>query len=515
MLVDDEPIVIQELKGLIKWENHGFEIVAEAGNGKKALELYQKFHPQVIFVDIRMPVMDGLEFCRKIHSENRSVKVILLTAYKDFDYARQAIQLGVSNYLLKYNMDEYTLLQELEKIKSDLADESKNEKALIQNKIIQYTQKGNQSFEQTEEDKHLFASYGEQFILWVIQLDQPYPLLHIHNETQYVPLIDLTGTLKFPDGYELVQCVDMNNKLSLILISSNKYRSKKEIWEQLYPLAVKFQDMVFKDFKVTISVAVSVSSKSSIELPDACKRALRAIIYSVFYGRAKVFGIEDIPLYCSNDEKRFLEVIKDVEKNIAEMNFQGIKENVETLYDAVINPHWDMNGFNKVCIRLIDLLNDFRSKNNLDSLDELVKRGMISTDNWYCVKDMFHWFIDHYLKTLTEIKDVSFNGYSKLLKQACLFIQEHYHDDLTIEVVADKIKISSVWLSKLFKKETGITFLDFLTHLRIKKAEEMLKNSDYKIYEIAEIVGYKTSQHFCKIFTRMTGINPMHFRNRG
>lgn len=95
MIVDDEILAIEDLEQLIPWRQHGFEIVATATSSRKALELFEKYRPQIIFADIRMPVMDGLEFSRRVLAYRYPVGIVLLTAYKDFEYAQQAVAIGV------------------------------------------------------------------------------------------------------------------------------------------------------------------------------------------------------------------------------------------------------------------------------------------------------------------------------------------------------------------------------------------------------------------------------------
>ena len=117
MIVDDEYIVREDLKTLIDWEKEGFQIVAEAENGVRGLGMYRQFRPQLIFADIKMPVMDGLAMSQKILEENPETKIILLTAYSDFDYARKAMEQEIHSYLLKHEIDEESLIRELGRVK--------------------------------------------------------------------------------------------------------------------------------------------------------------------------------------------------------------------------------------------------------------------------------------------------------------------------------------------------------------------------------------------------------------
>lgn len=117
MLVDDEVLALDYLKNMVEWEKYGYHIVGCANSGKKALELYDKTTPEIVISDIRMPAMDGLEMTKRLKKKNKDVVVILLSAYKDFEYAKKGIQYGVSDYLLKHELSEEILLEELGRVR--------------------------------------------------------------------------------------------------------------------------------------------------------------------------------------------------------------------------------------------------------------------------------------------------------------------------------------------------------------------------------------------------------------
>ena len=120
MLVDDEVLALEYLKNMVDWERNGYHVVGCATSGKKALELFDRTHPQIVISDIRMPGTDGLELTRQIKEKDKEPVVILLSAYRDFDYAQKGIRYGVSNYLLKHELSSELILKELEEVKEKL-----------------------------------------------------------------------------------------------------------------------------------------------------------------------------------------------------------------------------------------------------------------------------------------------------------------------------------------------------------------------------------------------------------
>ena len=126
---------------------------------------------------------------------------------------------------------------------------------------------------------------------------------------------------------------------------------------------------------------------------------------------------------------------------------------------------------------------------------------------WYCAADIQSWFINTFKKIIT----INRNQYSNRIQNAIQYIHTHYDQDLTMEEVAKNLGISCIYLSKLFKKETGQTFLEYLTNYRMERAKYILSKGDYKVYEVAEQVGYKTSQYFSSVFRKNTGMNPSDY----
>jgi two-component system response regulator YesN len=142
MIVDDEKMLLEEVSDLIQAASQDFAVVATAVNGKQALTKYEKFRPQVIFTDIRMPHMDGIEFIRNVRESDRDVKIILLSAYKDFSYAKEAIHYGISDYLIKNEISEETIKDILGKLSDQINSEHNANHAQMRNEIMGFFNEG-------------------------------------------------------------------------------------------------------------------------------------------------------------------------------------------------------------------------------------------------------------------------------------------------------------------------------------------------------------------------------------
>ena len=138
MIVDDEKLMLEDLSTMIDWEAYGYQIIATAFNGKQALRKYREYHPQVIFTDIRMPFMDGIEMISEIRKTDEKVSIVLLTAYEDFSYAKAAIRLGITEYVIKSEITENSLSELLNRLKANIIKAGKRERYITDRMLEQF-----------------------------------------------------------------------------------------------------------------------------------------------------------------------------------------------------------------------------------------------------------------------------------------------------------------------------------------------------------------------------------------
>lgn len=266
MIVDDEILAIEDLEQLIPWRQHGFEIVATATSSQKALELFEKYRPQIIFADIRMPVMDGLEFSRRVLAYRCPVKIILLTAYKDFDYAQQAVAIGVANYLLKHEINETSLIRELQKVRSEL-ESSVRRDAIVKQRIIKRILSGESLGDWSNEELGFINQNQEQLALLSVQPDIPYlEQLRIPSGSDPVKLPDIKG-LELPDGVNWTEGFDLDELGFIVLAGLKKLNSQAEEREILYQYASTLQHYLGAQIQPSISIVFSRPCRQIEELP--------------------------------------------------------------------------------------------------------------------------------------------------------------------------------------------------------------------------------------------------------
>lgn len=513
MIVDDEDIVIDDLKNLIEWEKYGFKIVTVATNGFTALNLFEKYNPELMIVDIKMPGMNGLDFCRHVLSRNVPVKILLLTAYKDFEFAKEAISIGISNYLLKHEIDEKTLLSELQKVGMELENDSKRLQ-IIRNQVFEKVLKGNcETSKLNEEYKYICDPYG-YFALLVIQPDLPFPFFSNTESLGKLPfgrIVEECG-IEIPDSVNYIKFIEMEENITAVIVSLKRVYSQKMIKEELFLYASNIRKQVKQDREITIAIAITNTSTGVEGLATLYKKAVKTLQKHIFYGRGKIFLHDESEVSLIEDSSLLEEFRKSLTDEMDRDDPALFLSSIDRIFNTIIEKK-DVWLLNNVCGELVKWLDKLLLSKTVFTFESFVQRNPGCTEYWYSVNGINKWFKSTITDIMHEIKNTKTDNVSNITRQVIHYIEKYYGEELTVERIAETLGISRVYLGQLFKKETGFTLLEYLTTYRINIAKRMLSNGSYKIYEVAEKIGYRTSQYFSEVFRKMTGMNPLDYKD--
>lgn len=496
ILVDDEVLALDYLKNLIDWEAHGYHVAGCATSGKKALELYDKWMPEIVISDIRMPVMDGLELTRHLKKKNGDVMVMLLSAYGDFEYAKKGIEYGVSNYLLKHELSEELLLTELDRMRRQLLKDSRRNKIYQKYFMEQliYNQRESGNTEEPELGHRLFLIF-----------------LHKRNPVQYGEFVEekwngeerkaimeiLEEGLEDKIFYVSDVTITDNNWAVLYRIenTASKYTVNSLIERKCMQIGDRLRRLPECRFNMIYSFEIR-----QCEISETFRKMSRQIRYAVFWDVDKSYSLQDIP----SGEKKI---------------FWG--EQVRSLRDAVYaqdeNPAQVIRGFFSnlqfeekldACRSLMPLLNsllrEIEEKEDIKVAEEGKKL--------YTMGEIIRDYEEKFLRLHQQIMWKDEGEYSRLIRDIMHYIRKNYSQELSLDTLGEKFQMNGVYLGQMFKKEVGITFLRYLTGVRIEEAKRLLKEENCTIAEAAEKIGYRTSQYFSKVFTREVGMKPQEYK---
>jgi len=522
MLADDEGIVIDSLKFIIEKEFGSQCEIRAAKTGRQVIELAEEFQPDIAFMDIQMPGINGIEAMREIRKTNKHIVFIVMTAYDKFDYAKEAISLGVLDYLNKpVSRDAIVDIVKKamgqidgERIKrsNDLRVREKLETVvpIIENGLIQDL---------------LFKEYFKE------DIDNYKTLLGIESEYGYMACMvfgrELVGnymtsavavSIQAQKAYREIHTIAedyikgiigavMSNKIPILIPVDNEtlsYNERNEIVENARALCRKLSDRFDMDFRIGFG-----SVKPLDRMSESYEEANSVLISTTSH----VAHVDDMPVACqyeenypSDLEKRLFNEIGlgnvNESVSVAQAFFEWMEENYSNDQDSILLKCLEFVLWAEhLAYEKTGRTYEFKSRSNYLSV-------LISLGNLVEVK---HWFIEKIKASALWVSNKHEEQSMSAVNKAKQYIDEHYMKELTLDDVSRVVNISSYYFSKVFKEETGENFIDYLTKLRIEAAKKLLKTTNKSMKEISAEVGYSDPNYFSRNFKKYTGKTPTDY----
>ena len=523
LLADDEGIVRESLKMIIEKHFPGQCQIETARTGRDVIEVAERFRPDIAFMDIQMPGINGMEAIREIQKNNPGMEFIIVSAYDRFDYAREAINLGVMEYINKpFTAHDITeaLEKAMERIESkrkkrsdDLLIREKMETVMpiIENGFI-YSIMFQEAFAEDihnyKELLNLDADYGLMLAL-VMGDDQHGNYMtnavgaSVRVQTNYARVRE---TVK--ETWNCVVGSVISNKIPVFIpCGSGKmdYEERIEMIDVCRELARKLRKLTDISFRIGIG-----SVRRLDESMDSYEEALKALVNST----GSVAHVDDLPIQCRYEEEYPI----DLENEIFTAVRDGEREKCQRLagqyFDWMIETYGekDMSVKLKIIefvlwVEHIAYLNGgltyhFQERENYLPLVMEAERN----------SSLKNWFVEKFGEACSNMRTKKEEHANQLVVRAEEYIRENYHRDLSLDEVSRQLDLSPYYFSKLFKEETGSNFVEYVTSLRINRAKEMLRQEECSMKEICAEVGYSDPNYFSRIFKKNTGLTPTEYR---
>ncbi|TDL64699.1 response regulator transcription factor [Rhodococcus qingshengii] len=516
IIVDDEKNIRDRLAHFFPWREVGFEVAGTAENGVEALELIKQERPHAVLTDVLMPEMTGLELAAEIRTSYPEIKVVILSAYDDFKYAQDAIRFGVKGYLLKPLMKNdffnvFTKLAEELREDEEVKDVNRVEELMLLDLIkgenlLQYADYWNQ---QTQSFRVAIFSFDRLF----------------KEESTFSIRQKITELAA--DFWNRYQVPFLFYGDSLIVLSTDsKLVSKKDLKPKIHLFINSLRDNLGGIFKNHENIVVGVGNPSCTyqEVCRSYNEAVYAYSYKYFNENETVIFYEDLTVSGnSGNQTQLQNFMLDHVNNIENQLMESMKSGEITDVTDIVNHFFDrykrasglsISEIRGSCSELIIILM-FRLKEkglSLSSVDQQHVLGRIYDID--SLKELKRW-LTQMLETISfdlihkDKKDV--NSYVLMAKE---YVKEYYQERITLEDISNRLFLHQAYFSAIFKKETGQNFIDYVNHVRVEKAVQLLRNTDYKIKIISDMVGFQSHSYFNKVFKNETGVTPVVFRKR-
>ncbi|MFA9557080.1 response regulator [Evansella sp. AB-rgal1] len=512
LLVDDEMFARQGLRSLIEWEKCGFEVISEAANGEDAFEIIESLHPDVVITDIRMPVVDGLELIQNVNQTLEvKPKFVIISGYNDFSYAQKAVRYGVFDFVLK-PVDEEELETTLKKLAEELEKQvvikASRQKQISESNFVQLLEGGLTEKDVADWAKSLHIDKSDHFYYVIIEINNLSPNERISIEDD---VIKDAMTRLGNESNQLALYIHHDNAVGLLLSSDQIRKYNGEIETLLNKLNREIAQSVNKPITIFVGDRVdnllllksSFDTASNIRNYKYIIRDKKVILYE---------QVKDLEVtYNELDNKIYLSLLEKVEEN----KVNEIEEEIDHIFHEFqlknFSPSAIKTSINRCVFRIIQIIN------SMDG-DEKKITSLVPMTNWekhnltyHDLKRLFSNFVLEGSVVIQELRKENMKGDIHKVKT---YVDNNFHMNISLKSIATKFYMNPVYMGQLFKRTFDIYFKEYLLNLRVDEAKKLLRQTDMRVYEVAEKVGFGSTDYFVTQFEKINKMTPTEYRNK-
>lgn len=534
-LVEDEMVIRRGIKNSIDWEKEGYIFCGEASDGELAYPMIIKEKPDILITDIRMPFMDGLELCKLVKKELPDIKILILSGYDEFDYAKEAIRLGVTEYLLK-PISSGKLLEALNGVSESIRRE-KEDKDLVHKYMEEMR-------ENTEHEKQKFFEQmiaGNLSMADALETGKKYEM-NLSAGMYNLLLFRFTlGEENRKSGELLGEAEYAIEKLTERLEYVFEFQRGVEGWafllmadneeqmsERVKELSKELEEIMKNYSTIAYFGGIGQPVARLRELERSFREAERALAARFTMELNRIISVEDIRMAQNVDTLDDIEITSfgEIEKTrtmLEKFLNNGAEDEIDEFVDVYISELPEEN-LKSVLMRQYIIMDAYivmmsfcekieGIEGEMQAQSEELKNSMKTIQTLEEIKN----YIRMLLKKIIGVRDtISGRRYSDIIEIAKDQIRKTYmSDEISLNTIAAEVGMSPSYFSSIFSKEMGKTFVEYLTEIRMDRAKELLMCSSMKTSEIGYEVGYKDPHYFSYIFKKTQNCTPKEFRARG
>jgi two-component system response regulator YesN len=527
LIVEDEEIFRRVLPTIIDWNSIGFEVAGVCENGYKALEFLDKTEVDAILTDIRMPVLNGLELAMEVKSRFPKTKVTLFSAFNEFDYAKKGIECGVYGYILKSDGEDEIInhfiklkgvLHKEHQISMDSEDIWRKRENLFKEMMENHSEMDEKAVAMIQK-VGIFAT-NKDYRMTLFQIDE------------YKHLTFYSGADRVRSIHELIrrylyEHIEIQNKGTVISLNEffcvlwtlpeeDFVRDVTELYENLKEELGMYKKN--EDECLEISCVIGNRAANLQELCNSYSRLRESFLHKAYIGNCLVHD-NDLDhngkrIFTFTEEERWMKEIMVLVNGKAHVK---LIEYLETLkvqcIDAKLTEIDMISGFAvKLVLTIMGALGEMGKKTDMfvDKANGMIKE-IGHCETIVMIFKKLEAFIVEAFDVLHEENNMKNR---RIVDEALAYIKENYSGQISLEELARYVNVHPVHLSRLFSKDVGNTFKYILTEVRIEEAKRLLKDINYRVYEISCMVGYEKPRYFSELFRNVTGLTPLEYREK-
>ncbi|MBP1154121.1 MULTISPECIES: response regulator [unclassified Paenibacillus] len=504
LIVDDEPLVRIGLKSAIRWEAGGMQIVGEAADGEEAMKLIMERKPDVVILDIKMPKKDGIAVLSEMKENGIKAKVIMLSSFDDFTLVKKAMMLGASDYFHKPGMNELEIEAALQKIKNEEeslhaagenASNAVHDKETTLKKMLLEDLHGVQPSKIKESNVYVLMFSIKKYSQVLKRYTKDNALI-LPNSILNI----LSELLSREDEVEFVQ---LDENLYSVIVSHSETKSLQATFAHVNDIVYLISSSLKRFVNIDTVFGISETFQSFNGWKQATAQAKQALDRKFYH--------PNDPLFYFQPRKGDMEdELERINTYIAAMK-NGLKE--EKYDEFALNlAEWEQYLQDKECMNERDIHKIYQGLLfMMEDGEQYLENGnkLEEIEDFNELSSLYHTLFNEKLRERISQKN---KEYSPLIRNILQYIETHYKENISLKSLGEHFHVSANYISRLFKQEVERGLFDYINDIRIEKAKELLKDYRYKIYEVAELVGFNSQVHFAIVFHKYVGMAPKEYR---
>lgn len=520
LIVDDDEIICRGLGTCIAWEEYDIQVVGLAYDGEMALEYVRKIKPDIIIVDINMPFIDGMEFSYQIRQNYPEIKIIMLTAYKEFSYAQKAVQLQIFDYLTKpFTNDE--VLEVVKRAVEKIQEEQKyrheigmNLELIREKNLEELTLYGMK--DKTTLNNCSILSIDNFFQTAIIYLRRIADMLDNKNnsgvEDEVECRLAISRTREWIADQKYCSMFSQSHRIVLVF----EYQKRDESKNARKNLE-RIIEKLGKGDTLFLTGGIGRVYQGINKLPVSYREAAMVIEQCYGYPNRSIIHYNEIRVKTGETEIELTSTKHEIQEYIHQRNCKKIQDKLHDFLYKIYQKKEGTFTTNVFCV--MELLRfSWECIEDMEKYERFIKQSgailakMMKAQSLTELEEIAdNYFVEIY--THLDLQNTS--DVEKRVNQALDYIRENYSNpELSLEDVAREVNLSASYLGNCMKKFRNISYVNFLNQIRIENAKKLLAKPDTRSYEVAFLVGFNSSQYFSSCFKKSTGITPGTYREQ-
>jgi len=514
LLADDESLEREAIQAIVKQSDLPIEIVAEAENGRKAIELTDIYHPDIIMMDIKMPGINGLDAIKELKDRHPFTKFIIVSAYDYFQYAQEAMSLGVKYYLIK-PAKKAQIIETITKVCEEIEFEQRDRFKELElkeriNRLVPLVEKEiTKSFLMDQ-----INIYSQNDLAELLNLSVHRGFSMVITFTENEAEIDdlgyeqLKNRIKQQQSQCLISPLIGNQIVIFIFKDDDDFSISTSIRAYALSYARKIVNYTLNSSNLNCTIGIGGEFTSLDEIHISYQQALLASTGP--NSKNPIVHYQDLELDNINEDNKYpIDLERQLTDAIRLLDEKRAIYILKNFFQRIIEQKKNLSDGKQLLTELFIYIKRIGIEYGISNADFPSTSSFDSVKNYEQLYEVAIVKIKQYFLLLEEKKRIK---NVPLIEKAKEFTYDNFDKDISLEMVASFIQLSPYYVSKLFKEEYGITYKDYLTKLRVEKAKELINKHELSIKEICYQIGYNDPNYFSRVFKKATGLSPSEFK---